>query len=102
MMPSILKGLFITNEPLPLNRYIKRMALFSVIPSILMSAMITVLLNPSETDLPNFKNGTPADPRLLFFMIVFIGPAFETLLLSLTIYVLSFFIKKPWALALAA
>jgi membrane protease YdiL (CAAX protease family) len=100
--PNILKmqGLFITANPLPMRKYIIRMALLSLIPSLLFSFVLAVIGLVDETTGPNVQEGDFGLPIIAFLAIVIISPLFETLLLSLGIWILSRFLKAKVVVAL--
>jgi hypothetical protein len=97
-----MQGLFITSVPLPMRKYIFRMALISFIPSILLAILVSALLAVSglsnETAGPSFENGDFGTlPVLAFILVVIVSPFIETLFLSFGIWFLSRFVKAKVA-----
>ncbi|MHC4524607.1 MAG: CPBP family glutamic-type intramembrane protease [Planctomycetota bacterium] len=92
-----MKGLFLTDEPLKMKKYIFLMALISLIPSLLLSALLSVS-GLFEDIGPDFDPRTPA--FVLFLLVAVASPIIETLFMSFIIFVLSFFIKSRLPLAI--
>lgn len=87
-----MKGLFLTDEPLPMKRYIFVMALISLIPSILLGILVgaTGLFEQIGPDIETYKGSVFE----IFFVMVIISPIVETLFMSLFFFILSFFITS--------
>ena len=95
-----MKGLFITASPLPMRKYIFRMAIISLIPSILLSAILAFSGIADENNTPNIGRVNFGTPVLVFSLLVIISPICETLLLSFGIWIFSFFIKHKVVIAI--
>lgn len=84
-------------------RYVVRMGLISLVPSLLIGVVIFVILSeftdsPLEYG-PQYDEGSPLSGLALFFSVVVIGPAIETLLMSAVLWGLSFITRKVVHLA---
>ncbi|GMV91316.1 MAG: hypothetical protein AMXMBFR82_10940 [Candidatus Hydrogenedentota bacterium] len=88
-----MQSLFITPSPFPMRKYIVCMALISLIPSILISAMVAALGLGNQNSPPGFEaSGATATQAWMFFLlVVLVGPFLETLLLSFGIWLISWF-----------
>jgi hypothetical protein len=87
-----MRGLFLTDQPLPMKRYIFVMALISLIPSVLLGILVgaTGLFEQIGPDIEIYEG-----PVLgIFFAMVVVSPVVETLFMSLFFFILSFFITS--------
>jgi len=91
-----MKGLFLTDRPLRMKKYILLMALTSLIPSLLLSVVVT---SCGVNDVgPEFDPRIPAGLTVLGIAVI--SPIIETLLMSLIFLILSFFIRSGLTLAI--
>jgi len=99
-----MQGLFITPSPLPMRKYIVRMALISLIPSILISILVAVLGLGDQGAPPGFdgSGATATEAWTFFLLVVLIGPFLETLLLSFGIWFLSRFTQVNVMIAIVS
>lgn len=94
-----MKGLFLTDEPLPMKKYIFIMALVGLVPSVLMSILVTASGLFGQVG-PEIDPNMPV-PAIVFSFLI-LSPIFETLLMSLLFLILSLFIKSKPKLAIAS
>jgi len=92
-----MKGLFLTDTPAGMKKYIFLMALICLIPSLLLSSVLTVC-NGGEQISPEIDPHVPVLVIVLGFTVV--SPILETLLMSLIFFILSFFVKSELTLAI--
>jgi hypothetical protein len=87
---------FLFDTSISMRRYVLRMGLISLLPSIAIGMVLAATGVVNEKTGPSFEGG----PWLLVLASVwFIGPALETLLMSLILWVLSFFTRRMVLLA---
>ena len=94
-----MKGLFLTDEPVSMKKYIFIMALIGLVPSLLISILITAsgLFGQVGPDInPNMPVGA------IVFSFSILSPILETLMMSLFFLILSLFIKSKPKLAVAS
>lgn len=97
-----MKGLFLTDEPKRMTQYILLMTLLSLIPSLLLSAAVSMsgLFDQVGPDMERIDPHAPA--LLVFFSFAVVSPVIETLLMSLLFLLLSLFIKRRLTLAITS
>jgi hypothetical protein len=95
-----MKGLFLTDQPLAMKKYIFRMALFAFIPSVLLSSLLyaTGLFEQIGPDFESQSSHTSA--LAMAFGIAVISPIVETLVMSLIFFLLAFLFKSRLMLAI--
>ena len=88
-----LASFFDTDTSIP--RYVLRMGLVSLIPSLLISMILSLTGIISEENMPKFEG-----PALAVLVgIILVSPLVETLLMSLVLKILSLVVRKPLLLA---
>ncbi|MCE5187316.1 MAG: hypothetical protein LLF76_14450 [Planctomycetaceae bacterium] len=97
-----MKGLFLTDHPLPMKKYILIMACIAFVPSVLLSSLLyaTGLFEQIGPDFESQSSHTPA--LAMAFGIAVISPIVETLIMSLFLFLLSLLIKSGVKLAIAS
>jgi hypothetical protein len=89
---------FFFDTSVSMRKYILRMGLISLVPSIIIALLLAVSGIADEGSGPDFEG-----PALVVLPLVLIaGPAIETLLLAFTLWLLSFFAKRKVVLALVS
>jgi hypothetical protein len=98
-----MRGLFLASEPLPMRSYIFRMALMSIIPSLIVAGLVVASGAFSEVG-PRFEKpqfGSPIPVAVMtFLLLVVFSPVVETLLMSFGIGLMSLFTKGKVSLAI--
>jgi hypothetical protein len=98
-----MKGLLLSAEPRPMRSYIFRMALLSLVPSLLVGSLVVLSGLFSEVG-PQFKKEGLGPPipaaATIFFLLVIFCPVVETLLMALGIAVMGLFTRKKVMLAM--
>ena len=89
------KRSFLFDTSISMRRYVLRMGLISVIPSMAIGIALGAAGLVNEETAPSFEG----PPLLVLVSCWFIGPAIETLLMSFVLWVLSFFTKRMVLLA---
>ncbi len=88
--------LFLFDTRVSMRKYVLRTGLISLVPSIIVALLLAVSGAVDEESGPDLQG-----PALVVLpLILIVGPAIETLLLSLTLWLLSFFTKRKVVLAL--
>lgn len=89
------KQCLLFNTGISMRKYVLRMGLISLVPSLIISAVLYGMGFLSEETSPELEG--PA--VFVFIMIIAVGPAIETLLMSVVLWGLSFITKRTIALA---
>ena len=93
-------GLFLTDEPKSMTKYIFLMALISLIPSLVLAVAISAM-GLSDQAGPDIQKMDPNTPALfIFFSFAIVSPVIETLLMSFIFFLLALFIKSRLKLAI--
>ena len=92
-----MKGLFLTDEPVPMKKYIFLMAIISLIPSIMLGTLVTMSGLFDQVG-PNLETDMPVLEIVIGIMII--SPIIETLMMSFLFFLLSFFVKSKLKLAI--
>jgi membrane protease YdiL (CAAX protease family) len=98
-----MKRLFLTDNPLPMKKYIIVMACISLFPSLLAAILLsaTGLFGQIGPDVEGWKQkGVPVGVVILDVLVI--GPLVETLLMALIIFILSLGIKSQMRVAIAS
>lgn len=99
-----MQRLFITPNPLPMRKYIVCMAFISLVPSILISALVAALGLGNQDGPPGFdaRGATATQAWMFFLLVVLVGPFLETLLLSFGIWLISRFTQTNVLIAVVS
>ena len=84
----------------PVWKYIIRAGLISLVPSLLISFLLTFVGAANEEAMPQF--GQELGPVILFVNLVIVSPVVETLALGLGLWLLSFVTRRPLRQALGS
>ncbi len=96
-----MKGLFLTDDPTSMTKYIFVMALIGLIPSLALAFLVSGLgFDEVGPDIKNIDAHTPV--FIIFLSFAIISPIIETLLMSFIFFILSFFTKSKLTLTIVS